>query len=39
MGFVSRFALAAALTGAVAFAHPAFAGCKRMGFTVNDYGK
>ena len=39
MGFASRFALAAALTGALAFAHPALAGCKRMGFTVNDYGK
>ena len=39
MGFVSRIALATALTGALAFAHPALAGCKRMGFTVNDYGK
>ncbi|WP_296202374.1 hypothetical protein, partial [uncultured Hyphomicrobium sp.] len=39
MGFVSRFALATALTGALALANPAIAGCKRMGFTVNDYGK
>jgi hypothetical protein len=40
MGFISRFAFAAALTGALVVAtHPAFAGCRRMGFTVNDYGK
>ena len=39
MGFVNRFAFAAAMTGALAFAHPAMAACKRMGFTVNDYGK
>ncbi|HML42504.1 MAG TPA: hypothetical protein PKE13_06215, partial [Hyphomicrobium zavarzinii] len=39
MSFVSKLALATALTGALAFAHPALAGCKRMGFTVNDYGK
>lgn len=39
MGLLSRFAFAAALTGALVAAHPAFAGCKRMGFTVNDYGK
>ncbi|MES1180210.1 MAG: hypothetical protein ABUL43_03345 [Hyphomicrobium sp.] len=40
MGFVSKPAFAAALTGAAALlANPALAGCKRMGFTVNDYGK
>jgi hypothetical protein len=39
MSFASKFTLATVLTGALAFAHPAMAGCKRMGFTVNDYGK
>ncbi|MGE0024667.1 MAG: hypothetical protein AB7S70_13680, partial [Hyphomicrobium sp.] len=39
MRFLSRFALASAVTGALVLAHPAVAGCKRMGFTVNDYGK
>jgi len=39
MRFLSRFALAPFVIGALALAHPAAAGCKRMGFTVNDYGK
>jgi hypothetical protein len=41
MGSVSKFTLAAALVGAVAAfsALPAQAGCKRMAFSVNDYGK
>jgi hypothetical protein len=40
MGSVSKLAIAATLAGAiVGLAGPAVAGCKRMGFLVNDYGK
>jgi hypothetical protein len=40
MTSVSKLALAVTLAGAVAaLAGPAVAGCKRMGFLVNDYGK
>jgi hypothetical protein len=40
MGSVSKLAIAVTLAGAVAgLAGPAVAGCKRMGFLVNDYGK
>lgn len=40
MGSVSKLAIAATLAGAIAgLAGPAVAGCKRMGFLVNDYGK
>lgn len=40
MTSLSRFAFAAALLAAVfVAASPAAAGCRRMGFTVNDYGK
>lgn len=40
MSFISRLALAATFVGVVAaVSGPALAGCKRMGFTVNDYGK
>ena len=41
MTYRSRLAVAAGLLGAVAMlpALPAEAGCKRMGFLVNDYGK
>jgi hypothetical protein len=41
MGAVTRFAAAIGFAGAVAAlcAFPAEAGCKRMAFSVNDYGK
>jgi hypothetical protein len=40
MGSVTKIAIAATLAGAiVGLAGPAVAGCKRMGFLVNDYGK
>ncbi|MFA5949810.1 MAG: hypothetical protein WC807_05955 [Hyphomicrobium sp.] len=40
MPSISKIALAVALVGTcAAVAGPAIAGCKRMGFTVNDYGK
>jgi hypothetical protein len=40
MGSVSKLAIAATLAAAIAgLAGPAVAGCKRMGFLVNDYGK
>jgi hypothetical protein len=40
MGSVTKLAIAATLAGAiVGLAGPAVAGCKRMGFLVNDYGK
>lgn len=38
MRFVSKLALAAMLTAALSLINPAMAGCRRMGFTVNDYG-
>ena len=40
MTSVSKLAIAITLAGAIAgLAGPAVAGCKRMGFLVNDYGK
>ena len=40
MAFIRKFALGVAIGAtAAAAASPAWAGCKRMGFTVNDYGK
>lgn len=40
MTSVSKLAIAMTLAGAIAgLAGPAVAGCKRMGFLVNDYGK
>ena len=38
MRFVSQLALAAMFTAALSLINPAMAGCRRMGFTVNDYG-
>lgn len=38
MRFVSKLALAAMFTAALSLMNPAMAGCRRMGFTVNDYG-
>ncbi|HRN88094.1 hypothetical protein [Hyphomicrobium sp.] len=38
MRFLSQLALAAMFTAALSLMNPAMAGCRRMGFTVNDYG-
>lgn len=38
MRFVSKLALAAMFAAALSLMNPAMAGCRRMGFTVNDYG-
>ena len=38
MRFVSKLALAAMFAAALSLINPAMAGCRRMGFTVNDYG-